>query len=136
MTAYALPSFDTGFVRYYRGWRELRREDLGLLWEHYVLNEIQSRLPQLAVHYWRDTRGHEVDFVVARRSASPTAIECKWSTLRAPDLSGLTAFRRAHPKGRNFLVAADVDRPFMRPAGALDVEHVSLANLIDRLRQS
>ncbi len=32
--------FDTGFVRILRGWGELREEDLGSLWEHYVLGEI------------------------------------------------------------------------------------------------
>ena len=36
--------FDTGFVCYHRGWHELRREDLGLLWEHFVLNELQAHL--------------------------------------------------------------------------------------------
>jgi uncharacterized protein len=36
--------FDTGFVCYYRGWSELRQEDMGLLWEHLVLNEIVAHL--------------------------------------------------------------------------------------------
>ena len=30
--------FDTGFVCYCRGWQELRKEDLGILWEHFGLN--------------------------------------------------------------------------------------------------
>jgi predicted AAA+ superfamily ATPase len=30
--------FDTGFVCYFCGWHEPRRDDTGLLWEHYVLN--------------------------------------------------------------------------------------------------
>jgi predicted AAA+ superfamily ATPase len=34
--------FDTGFVAYYRGWQELRREDLGIFCEHFVLNEIMA----------------------------------------------------------------------------------------------
>src|SRR5579875_2289650 len=29
-------AFDTGFVCYYRGWQELRQQDLGELWEHFV----------------------------------------------------------------------------------------------------
>src|SRR3989338_2005100 len=53
--------FDTGFVCYYRGWHQLREEDLGILWEHYVLNEIQARLHTRRIHYWRDKRGHEMD---------------------------------------------------------------------------
>lgn len=129
-------AFDTGFVRYYRGWHELRREDLGLLWEHFVLNELHSRLPELVAHYWRSTRGHEVDFVVVRRGAAPTAIECKWSASGSHDLSGLAAFRRAYPKGRNLLVAADVDRPFVRTVGAVEVEHVGLAHLVERLARA
>jgi len=36
--------FDTGFVCYYRGWQELRPEDFGVLWEHFVLNEIMANL--------------------------------------------------------------------------------------------
>ena len=32
--------FDKGFVCFYKGWRDLRLDDLGLLWEHYVLNEL------------------------------------------------------------------------------------------------
>src|SRR3990172_1775210 len=36
--------FDTGFVCYHRGWTDLRREDMGALWEHLVLNEVQGRL--------------------------------------------------------------------------------------------
>src|SRR5215472_4672714 len=36
--------FDTGFVCYYRGWQELREDDLGILWEHFVLNEMMARL--------------------------------------------------------------------------------------------
>jgi len=35
--------FDTGFMCCCRGWESLRREDLGVLWEHCVLNEIHSR---------------------------------------------------------------------------------------------
>jgi hypothetical protein len=36
-------AFDTGFVCYHRGWHQLRRQDLGILWEHFVLNELQAR---------------------------------------------------------------------------------------------
>ena len=33
--------FDTGFVCHARGWRSLRREDCGNLWEHLVLDELK-----------------------------------------------------------------------------------------------
>ena len=71
--------FDTGFVCYHRGWLTLRSEDLGQLWEHFVLNELMAHLQSRNIHYWREKRGHEVDFILARRGADPIAIECKWS---------------------------------------------------------
>ena len=56
--------FDTGFVSYYRGWQALRNEDLGLLWEHFVLNEIHGRLQRRDLRYWRNKHGAEVDFAL------------------------------------------------------------------------
>ncbi len=50
--------FDTGFVCYHRGWHDLRREDLGLLWEHLVLNELHAHLDRRAIHYWRQKHGN------------------------------------------------------------------------------
>jgi predicted AAA+ superfamily ATPase len=57
--------FDTGFICYYRGWQNLRNDDLGTPWEHFVLNEIMARSQSREVFYWRDKRGHDVDFVIA-----------------------------------------------------------------------
>lgn len=121
--------FDTGFVCYHRGWHSLRREDLGLLWEHLVLNEIHAHLGARNIHYWRSKHGNEVDFVLARRGAPPAAIECKW---RAVDLdaASLRAFRGAYPGGANYVVASDVDRPVERRYGNLTVRCVSPAQLI------
>ena len=50
--------FDSGFVCYFKGWYTLRPEDYGLLWEHYVLNEIQAHFQTRQINYWRDKRGH------------------------------------------------------------------------------
>ena len=72
-------AFDTGFVCYYKGWYDLRREDMGYLWEHYVLNELHAHLQSRDIRYWRDKRKHEVDFVLKKRGQAPIAIECKWS---------------------------------------------------------
>lgn len=126
-------AFDTGFVCYYRGWSRLRPDDMGTMWEHYVLNELHARVPGLEVRYWRSTRHHEVDFVVVRRGRDPMAIECKWSADATEALRGLSAFRRAYPKGASFVVAADVDRPFTRRVGDIPVEHVGLDDLVGRL---
>jgi predicted AAA+ superfamily ATPase len=121
--------FDTGFVCYYRGWRELRREDMGLLWEHYVLNEIQGCLQTRNVLYWRDKRGHEIDFVVAERDMPPVAIECKWSAAEF-DPGHLKRFRERYPEGDSLVVAADVEKPFVRHYKGIKVTFVNLAGLI------
>ncbi len=125
-------AFDTGFVCYHRGWHELRREDFGLLWEHFVLNELHGRLQARDIRYWRDKQGHEVDFVFARRGQPPTAIECKWSASDV-DTTNLRAFRKLHPQGANFLVAHDVERPYARHDRNLAIDVVSLPTLIARL---
>ena len=121
--------FDTGFVSYHRGWTRLRPEDRGLLWEHFVLNELQAVRQQRAIHYWRNKQGKEVDFVIAPRGESPIAIECKWS---ADDLEpgGLLAFRRQYPAGDNYVVAQDVERSYRRKFGEIGIRIVSLPALI------
>ena len=124
--------FDTGFVAYYRGWHELRREDYGALWEHYVLNELHASLQTREIRYWRDKQGHEVDFVIARRSAAPVAIECKWSA-KDFDPGNLRVFRRHYPKGETFLVAHDVDRPFVRTIDAFRLTVVGLEGVVAAL---
>ncbi|MBI2073121.1 MAG: DUF4143 domain-containing protein [Gemmatimonadetes bacterium] len=125
--------FDTGFVAYYRGWQELHREDLGPLWEHFVLNQLHASLQTREIHYWRDKQGHEVDFVLARRAAAPTAVECKWSA-QDLDPANLKIFRRHYPKGATFVVAHDVDRPSVRRTGDFPVTVIGLKDLIERLR--
>jgi predicted AAA+ superfamily ATPase len=122
-------AFDTGFVCYVRGWLDLRPDDLGVLWEHFVLNEIQAHRQVQQINYWRDKNQHEIDFVLPRRGCGPDTIECKWSVGEF-DARNLKAFRRRYPEGRNWVVSADVDRPFVRQAGALEVRHVSLRDLM------
>jgi len=127
-------AFDTGFVAYFRGWHKLREDDLGTLWEHYVLNEIQSRVPGVEVRYWRDKRGHEVDFVVVRRGKAPIAIECKWSSARFEG-SGIKAFRRIYPNAGAVVACSDVDKSISHDLGeAGTVEFVSLETLIAKLQ--
>jgi len=125
-------AFDTGFICHYKGWEKLRDEDLGLLWEHYVLNEIQGRLQNRRLLYWRDKRHHEVDFVWKKRGKEVTAIECKWSADHF-EPSGLKAFRRLYKDGKNYVVANDVKRTFRREYNGLIVEFVSLDQLISNL---
>ncbi len=122
-------AFDTGFVCYHRGWHQLRPDDLGVLWEHFVLNEIQAHGQSREFRYWRDKRGHEVDFIVASRGHAPVAIECKWSASEF-DPTNLQSFRRRHPRGENLVVANDVEQAFTRSYGDLLVRFVSVSGLI------
>lgn len=126
--------FDTGFVCYYRGWSSLRADDLGLLWEHFVLNELQAALQGEPVNYWRDKAGHEVDFVVKRRGQPPLAIECKWSAAELT-IENLRAFRHRYADGENVVVAQDVNRPTIRTMGEIRVAVESLAGFVRRLRR-
>ena len=77
------------------------------------------------VAYWRDKRGHEVDFVLAHGGKKPLAIECKWSA-DSFDPTNLRAFRQQHAEGDNVVVAQDVDRTFNRTFGDLKVRFESL----------
>jgi hypothetical protein len=125
-------AFDTGFVCYHRGWQELRQQDLGDMWEHFVLNEIMAQLQSRQIFYWRDKRGHEVDFVLPTRRREPLALECKWSA-DAFEAANLQAFRRVYPKGENMVVAQDVDRAFRRNYGEISVRFESLSSSVSRI---
>lgn len=126
-------AFDTGFVCFQRGWNALRVDDLGLLWEHFVLNELQAHLQRRPVNYWRDKGGHEIDFILSQRGQTPTAIECKW-TANGFETANLSAFRRQYREGLNFVVSRDIERSFTRTYGDIRVEFVSLPALIERVR--
>ncbi len=121
-------AFDTGFAAYYRGWSSLRTDELGLLWEHFVLNELFCQLETRSINYWRDKRGHEIDFVYAPRGKQPVAIECKWKAAEF-DPRGLRSFRSVYPNGKNIVVAHDVDRPFSKTFGEKKVRFVGLVGL-------
>lgn len=125
-------AFDTAFVCYYRGWHDLRPDDMGYLWEHFVLNEIQGRGQARNIRYWRDKRGQEVDFILVRSGQEPVAVECKWSA-DAVEMKGLKAFRRMYPGGVNWIVAQDVERSFRREMGGLSLEFLSFKDFVSRL---
>ena len=124
--------FDTGFVCDFRGWHQPRADDLGVLWEHYVLNELHARLQTRRLHYWRDKHGHEVDFVCTRRGQPPVAIECKWSADQF-DPAALKSFALHYPKAECLVTCRDVDRTLSRRYGDLKVSFVSLESLVEAL---
>lgn len=99
-----------------------------------MLNEILARLQTREIGYWRDKRGHEIDFVLAGRRKNPLAIECKWSADKF-DPVNLEAFRRQHPAGDNVVLAEDVKQPFSRNYGTLKVRFEGLGPFIDGLAQ-
>ena len=135
--------FDTGFVCYAKGWRELRKEDFGILWEHCVLNEIHAHTQTHAIHYWRDKQGHEIDFVLRNKSTHElTVIECKFTSSslskdRALDSAlrtNIEAFRRYYPQGKNYVVASDVAEPFERHYDTTTITFINALDLVKRLR--
>ena len=125
--------FDTGLVCHFRGWRPLRHDDLGDLWEHLVLNEIQSLTQSQEVRYWRDRNGHEVDFVLRSGRGQVTAGECDWAAA-AYSARNLATFRKRYPEGANWLVTADTPTPYERQVDGRRVTVTGLAGLADLLR--
>lgn len=98
--------FDTGFVRYARGWESLRAEDCGALWEHLVLDTLRA-VPIAKIHFWRDKQQREVDLVLPHGRGVVDALECKWNP-DAFEPRNLLAFRENYPAGRNYLLCPNV----------------------------
>ena len=113
-------SFDTGFTSFARGWDSLRQEDLGILWEHLVLEHIQAHFPDLPVRYWRDKSGRELDFVLAHGRDEVDVVECKWDP-GAFDSTALAVFRSYYPNGRNYLISPSGAPGYVRRVGSHDV---------------
>jgi predicted AAA+ superfamily ATPase len=137
--------FDTGFVCDAKGWSSLRSEDMGFLWEHCVLNELQGRFQLLLeINYWRDKLGREVDFVIPRRGSSAVdAIECKLSSLlSAGDVNAMKAiaknikvFRNHYPEGKNYIVVSDSLMPFVRVVDDLEFWFLRPADLVQDIKK-
>jgi predicted AAA+ superfamily ATPase len=121
--------FDTGFVSFARGWNPLRSDDLGILWEHLVLEHLQAHFPDTSVHYWRDKQGREMDFVLAHRRDEVDVIECKWNST-AFDSTALELFRSYYPKGRNFLVSPSGSPGYVKQFGSHPVRVCTPTELV------
>lgn len=124
--------FDTGFVCHCRGWINLKREDLGPLWEHIVLNELVGKKGTVTINYWRDKQDHEIDFIISHRKTEPIAIECKWSSTHF-EPRNLKAFRRHYPNGKNYVVTNDTDISYEKKFGEITVIFTSLESLTEEL---
>lgn len=125
--------FDTGFICYFKGWNSLRPDDMGFLWEHFVLNEMHSQMQNREIHYWRDKQGHEIDFILKMRNKKPIAIECKWSE-SGFEPKNLVSFRNRYPGGTNFVVCHDVDTAHSRKIKNIDVTFINLPDFINQNR--
>lgn len=106
-------SFDTGFVSFFKGWDPLRPSDFGILWEHFVLEQLVALNPFSKIHYWRDLSGREVDFIIPRNRDAVDAVECKWK-LSEFDVGGLKKFRYYYPKGSNYLICPLPETPYKK----------------------
>lgn len=122
--------FDTGFICYYKGWSSLRADDLGLLWEHYVLNQLHAHLQaRPTIHYWRNKTGHEIDLLLTKRGKAPVAVDLQWRDVDY-DPANLRSFRASYPSGRNFVVCSNVVRTYKKMFGDLEVTFAAPADLI------
>jgi len=127
-------AFDTGFICYNRGWKDVREEDGGLLWEHLVLDTLRTMGPAPRIHYWRDIHKREVDFVIPIQDDELIGIECKWNEDHL-EPNGFRALRALHPKGANYLVTPFVTHPYEKTFGTLSVQVVPLEQLVALLEK-
>ncbi len=124
--------FDSGFVAFTRGWDSLRSDDYGVMWEHMVLNEMTAVLQDKRINYWRDTRCHEVDFVISAGRGRAHAVECKWQS-SGFDAGNLKIFRGHHPEGLNFIVSHNTEKPYNMILHGMKIRHIGLAHIADEL---
>jgi predicted AAA+ superfamily ATPase len=124
--------FDTGFVAYSRGWKELRSEDCGALWEHVVLELLQTMYQAEKIYYWRDKQQKEIDFVIPKGRGVCDAIECKWSAGNF-ETTGMKAFRDRYRAGNNFVVSPQVSQPYTQKRDGLLITFANATDLRDLL---
>ena len=110
-------AFDTGFVSFCRGWDPLRPADMGVLWEHLVMEYFQS-VPVEKLYYWRDTAGREIDFIIVRDRDNIDTIECKWNP-SAFEPDSVKVFREYYSTGRNYLISPGISTPYTTEKGGL-----------------
>jgi predicted AAA+ superfamily ATPase len=125
--------FDTGFVCHEKGWNTLRNDDIGVLWEHLVLNVLQVAFGEEKVFFWRDKTGHEVDFIITENRDSVTAIECK----NNPDKfrsKNLEVFRSIYPQGKNWVLAPGIKTAYKKKYDALTVDFLPLTGILEETR--
>ena len=121
-------TFDTGFVAFERGWREVRDDDRGILWKHLVLDALLMRFHRDRVLYWQDKSRREIDFVIRRADGTVDAVKCEINADRL-DSASLQAFRRIYPDGTNYVVTPLDREPYGIRRGGLPVTVCSTRHL-------
>ncbi|OGJ89658.1 MAG: hypothetical protein A2268_07085 [Candidatus Raymondbacteria bacterium RifOxyA12_full_50_37] len=125
-------AFDTGFVCHFKGWNTLRKEDLGLLWEHYTLNQMHSYFQRPGVRYWRDKQGHEIDFIILDQTQNPITVECKWDA-NGFDSRNLQVFRKKYSQGENWVVCRHTLQEYTQLINGLPVRFMGMEEMTSRL---
>lgn len=120
--------FDTGFITYIRGWKDIRNEDRGFLWENLVLDILRVARGEEGLHFWRDKSGRELDFVV-RRGRCIDTIECKINPDRF-DAVSLSVFRGIYPHGENYLVCPGIRDRYSRRIHDITVQVIGASDLL------
>lgn len=132
---------DTGFINHSLGRTELRQEDLGFMWEHCILNELHGYLQFQKIHYWRNKRGNEIDFIIQnKKKKTVIAIECKYNSSAGDSLprdieKNFEAFRDEHSHGENYVVSNNIDVPFKKQHKNLMILFVNSKDLIKFLKE-
>ncbi len=127
--------FDTGFVCYAKGWELLRKEYLGELWEHLVLNNVVGMYQHIRIKYWRTKQGQKIDFILQKnRNEEPITVECKLNS-HTFSPKHLLVFRKRYSSGKNYVVAPDIVDTFDREYDGITVTFVSIEGLMKELAQ-
>jgi uncharacterized protein len=115
-------AFDTGFVTYVKGWKDIRDSDRGLLWEHLVLDMLRVNFGN--VFYWTDKEKNEVDFIIKGPGKEIHTVECKINPEKYSP-KAVQKFRDYYPEGQNYCFSPHIKIPYKLKVGELEVQFLS-----------
>ena len=115
-------AFDTGFVTYVKGWKDIRDSDRGLLWEHLVLDILRVNFGN--VFYWTDKDKNEVDFIIKGPGEEIHTVECKINPEKYSP-KAVQKFRNYYPEGQNYCFSPHIKIPYKLQVGELEVQFLS-----------
>ena len=80
------------------------RQDLGSLFENYVIAELKKRFPNDNIYFWRNKNQQEVDYLI-EKNGEITAVEIKWSPKKDGKLPNI--FVETYQPAHEFLINSD-----------------------------